>query len=69
MNLLEAIKSGRRFSLKEVYYPIQYFTKGTGPYQYLVDCDYFIICGEFSTSLDLDADEFLAEYWFIDEHI
>jgi len=69
MNLIEAVQSGRKFSRVEVYEEIQHFKKGTGPYPFLVDCDYFVVDGEFSTSIDLYADEILAEYRFLNEHL
>lgn len=62
MNFLEAMLTRRKFSRVDIYEEIQYFDKNTGPYQHLVGCDYFVIDGEFSTSIDLYADELLGDY-------
>ncbi len=66
MNFIEAMLTRKKFSNKLVYEEIQYFDAKTGPYQYLVGCDYFIIDGEFSTSIDLYGDELLGEYKLIE---
>jgi hypothetical protein len=66
MTLLEAVKSGRKFSSTEVYNPIQYFQKETGPYGHYFTCGYFVVDGEYCTTLDLYDDEILGNYRFIE---
>ena len=65
MNLLEAIKSLRKFSAIDVYNPIQYFEKETGPHGHYFTCGYFMVDGECCTTLELYDDELLGEYRFI----
>lgn len=62
MNIIEAMLTRKKFSDVNVYEEIQYFDAKTGPYKHFVGCDYFIIDGEFSTSIDLYADELLGNY-------
>ena len=66
MNLIQAMLSGKRFTEVEFYEPIQYFTKGTGPYKYQFDCGYFVVDGEGCTTLAFYGDEILAQYRLIE---
>jgi len=66
MNFIEAMLTRQKFSSVDVYEEIQYFDAKTGPYAYLVDCDYFVVDSEFMTSIDLYADELLGKYKVIE---
>lgn len=62
VNLQEAIRSGMPFTSTEVHEVIQHFTRGTGPFSDLVECDYFVVDGEFELILGLDAEDILGSY-------
>lgn len=63
MTIQEAIQSGKSFKLKGSDDIILYCSPCSGPFNTLVDCDYFVIDGEFSTSLDLYASQLLSTEW------
>jgi hypothetical protein len=76
MFIPEVIKSNQEFyKLSSPDETIQYYNPGTGPYQDLVSCDYFVTrvrssTGDiefqhFQTSIDLYPDEILEDIWFL----
>lgn len=73
MTIQEAIKSGKKFTRKNQEGGWGcYYNQSTGPFDDLVDCDYFVFCEDniivFSTSIDLYAEDILADDWeFVNE--
>lgn len=68
MTLQEAIKSGKPFRRSGQDEVCQYFKAGEGPYADKgLKSDYFLIDGEFSTSLDLYQEDILATDWEVKE--
>lgn len=67
MTIQEAIKTKKPFRIKgkDGWEISQWFEGGKGPFKNLVDCDYFTHDGEFSTSIDLYADQVLSNEWEI----
>ena len=65
MKIQEAIKSKKPFKIKDSDIVTQWFEAGTGPRTDLVDCDYFISEGLFSTSIDLYASHVISDEWEI----
>lgn len=63
VTIQEAIQSGKSFKLEDSDKVIGYYAAGTGSFTELVSCDYFVVDGEFSTSLDLYASELLSDKW------
>lgn len=71
MTLIEAIKTKKKFKRQRRLDSYQYFDAGTGPFNSLVSCDYFVIYEDnessfFSTSLDLYASDILATDYVIE---
>jgi len=65
MTIQEAINSKKPFRLKGSDIVTQWFEGGTGPHSNLVDCDYFVSEGIFSTSIDLYASQVTSKCWEI----
>lgn len=64
MNLIDAINSEKPFFRPGDSEFTQWFKSGSGPFSYLVDCDYFVhgdeVSGTFSTSIDLYKEQLEA---------
>lgn len=67
MNLIEAMKSGKRFKRKNNDKWSQCFEPKTGPHTDLVGCGYFVHDGEFSSSINLYYSDLVADDWEIEE--
>ena len=65
MTLQEVLKTKKRFKKQVEDDWIEYYENREGPYGSLVDCGYFVLEGDFSTSLDLYREDILAEDWEI----
>jgi hypothetical protein len=69
MKLAEAMTSMKPFKRKRSSDWSQWYLGGTGPHKDLVDCDYFVHGGLFSTSIDLYAEDILTDDWEVLETI
>ena len=61
VRLTEAILSKKPFRRKGQEEYVQWFEAGDGPHRDLVTCDYFVSDGVFMTSIDLYAEDILAD--------
>jgi hypothetical protein len=69
MKIQEAMASLKPFKRPHSDEVSQWFLGGTGPFQNLVECDYFTHGEVFSTSIDLYASDILADDWVILEDL
>jgi hypothetical protein len=65
MNLLDAVKSLQQFKRPNWDHSVQFFKAQTGPFVYIVGCDYFVTYSEYqepylTTSMDLYPDDILS---------
>lgn len=72
MTLTEALKTHKKVKRPQWDNSFAYFAPNTGPFQSLVDCDYFVYYEEgledyFTTSLDLYAADLLADDYILAE--
>lgn len=61
MKLTEVVLSKKPFRRKGQEECTQWFEAGNGPYKEVVACDYFVSDGVFMTSIDLYAEDILAD--------
>lgn len=70
MTLIDAINSLKQFKRPTWSYSIKYFKEQTGPFVYLIDCDYFVVYNEIRepyliTSLDLYPEDILSNEYVV----
>jgi hypothetical protein len=65
MTLQEAVSSLKPFKRKDSLEVAQWYLGGTGPFKDLVECDYFVCEGQFSTGIDLYASDIFADDWIL----
>lgn len=68
MTLIEAIKSLKPFKRPHSEEWSCWYLPWTGPFKDLVNCSYFTHDGEFSTSIDLYAEDIAANDYEIQEN-